>query len=315
MSGGVALQALVVGLSVGAIYGLVGLAFSLLWSLTRVLAFANGDIVIGSVLFAVLAVIGTTPVALSPDVLRSLGLVVLALLFGIALSLASYVVAVRPFLGRTHRAEDLMGWVAGGVTAGLVIRTALGVALPAAAYAVPDPLHFDGLTSTGVVSLPGGGTVGVRVFPVLLVAVAVVIAADRFLVLSRVGRGIRSVADDPDAATLCGVAIERTLLIAFAIAGLLAATAGLLYAPSGAVGVDQGVLLGLYGAAAALLGRLGSPRDALIGGVVLGVLQQLTQASQHLGAAWASLLPLAVLVVVLAVRPSGLLAPREAFAE
>src|SRR4051812_40276817 len=110
MSGGVAVQALVVGLSVGAIYGLVGLGFSLLWSLTRVLAFAHGDIVIGSVLFAVLAIIGTTPVALSPDVLHSLGLIILSLLFGVALSVASYVVAVRPFLGRTHRAEDLMGW-------------------------------------------------------------------------------------------------------------------------------------------------------------------------------------------------------------
>jgi len=315
MSGGVALQALVVGLSVGAVYGLVGLGFSLLWSLTRVLAFAHGDIVIGSVLISVLAVIGTTPVALSPNVVHSLALVVLALLFGVALSVASYAVAVRPFLGRTHRAEDLMGWVAGGVTAGLVIRTALGVALPAAAYAVPDPLHFDQITVTGVLSLPGGGTVGVRVFPVLLIAIAVAIATDRFLVLSRAGRAIRSVADDPDAATLCGVAIERTLLLAFAIAGVLAAVAGLLYAPAGAVGVDQGVLLGLYGAAAALLGRLGSPRDAVVGGVALGVVQQLTQASPHLGAAWASLLPLAVLVVVLAVRPGGLLAPREAFAE
>src|SRR4051794_14095895 len=91
MSGSVALQALVVGLSVGAVYGLVGLGFSLLWSLTRVLAFAHGDIVIGSVLFAVLAIIGTTPVALSPDVLHSFGLVGLALLFGVVLSVVSYV--------------------------------------------------------------------------------------------------------------------------------------------------------------------------------------------------------------------------------
>jgi branched-subunit amino acid ABC-type transport system permease component len=315
MNGGLALQAVVVGLSVGAVYGLVGLGFSLLWSLTRVLAFAHGDLVVGSVLLAVLAVVGTTPVAISPDVVHSAALVALTLLVGAALSMASYAVAVRPFLGRRHRGDDLLGWVAGGVTAGLVVRTSLGVALPAAAYAVPDPLHLDDLTASGVVSLPGGGSVAVRVFPVLVVALLVAVAADRFLVWSRTGRAIRSVADDPDAAALCGVAIERTLVVAFAAAGLLAAVAALLYAPAAAIGVDRGVVLGLDGAAAALLGRLGAPRDAVAGGVVLGVAQQLTQVTPHLGAAWSELLPLTVLVVVLAVRPGGLLAGREAFAE
>lgn len=315
MSGGVALQALVTGLALGAIYGLVGLGFSVLWSLTRVIAFAHGDLVIGSVMLAVLAVIGTTPVAISPDVVHSIALVVLTLALGLALSVASYAVAIRPFLGRGHRGEDLLGWVAGGVTAGLVVRTALGVALPAAAYAVPDPLHLNDLTASGVVSLPGGGTVGVRVFPALAIAVLVAVAVDRLLVLSTTGRAIRSIADDPDAAALCGVPIERTVVIAFAAAGLLAAVAALLYAPAGAVGVDRGVVLGLDGAAAAMLGRLGAPRDAVVGGVVLGVVQQLTQVTSHLGAAWSELLPLMVLVVVLAVRPDGLLSPREAYAE
>ena len=315
MSGGLALQALVAGLSVGAIYGLVGLGFSLLWSLTRVLAFAHGDLVVGSVLLAVLAVIGTTPVAVSPGVVSSIALVLLTLALGVALSVASYAVAVRPFLGRRHRGDDVMGWVAGGVTAGLVIRTSVAVALPAAAYAVPDPLHLDDITASGVVGLPGGGTVPVRVLPVLAVALAVAIVADRMLVLSRTGRAIRSVAEDPDAAAVCGVPVERTLVVAFAAAGLLAAIAAVLYAPAGPIGVDRGVVLGLDGAAAALIGRLGVPRDAVIGGVVIGILQQLTQVTPQLGAAWSELLPLAVLVVVLAVRPAGLLAPREALAE
>ena len=193
MSGGVALQALVTGLALGAIYGLVGLGFSVLWSLTRVIAFAHGDLVIGSVMLAVLAVIGTTPVAISPDVVHSIALVVLTLALGLALSVASYAVAIRPFLGRGHRGEDLLGWVAGGVTAGLVVRTTLGVALPAAAYAVPDPLHLNDLTASGVVSLPGGGTVGVRVFPALAIAVLVAVAVDRLLVLSTTGRDRKSV--------------------------------------------------------------------------------------------------------------------------
>lgn len=315
MSGGVVLQALVAGLSVGAVYGLVGLGFSLVWSLTRVLAFAHGDVVVGSVLLAVLAVVGTTPVAVSPDVVHSIALVVLTLTFGLVVSVLSYLVAVRPFLGRGRRPDDLLGWVAGGVTAGLVIRTSLGVALPAAAYAVPDPLHLDGLRGSGVVHLPGGGTVAVRVFPVLVIALLVAALADRALLLSRIGRAMRSVAEDPDAAALCGVPIERAVLVAFAAAGLLAAVAALLVAPASAISVDRGAVLGLDGAAAALLGRLGVPRDAVLGGLAIGVVQQLVSVTPHLGASWSELLPLAVLVAVVAARPGGLWSPREAFAE
>jgi len=315
VTGGQLLQAVLTGLSLGAIYGLVAIGFSLVWSLTRVLPFAHGDLVVGGALFAVLAVIGTTPVAISPSVGRSIALVVLTLCFGVVLSVASYAVAVRPFLDRGSRGEDVLGWVAGGVTAGLVIRTALGVALPAAAYAVPDPLHFDAFTSTGSVTLPGGGSVHVRVFPVIAVGLIAAAAVDWFLVHSHVGRAMRSVAEDLDAAVLCGVPVERAVVAAFALAGLLAGVAALLVAPAQPIGVDDGVVLGLAGAAAALLGRLGSPRGAVVGGLVLGVAQQLVQVAPSLGAAWSELVPLAVLVVVVAARPGGLRAPRQVAVE
>ena len=315
MTGGVFLQAVISGLSVGAVYGLVALGFTLVWSLTRVLALAHGDLVVGSVLVTVLIVVGRTPVASSPGVGRSLLLVGLALAAGVLLAVASYAVAVRPFLDRSHRSEDVLGWVAGTVTTGLVIRTALGLALPAAAYAVPDPLHLDGLTSSGVVDLPGGTTVTVRSFAVFGVAVVVAIAVDRFISSSRTGRGMRAVADDVDAAALCGVNVERVVIAAFALAGVLAAVAALLDSPAHSVAVDSGALLGLAGAAAALLGRLGSPRGALLGGLALGVAQQLVAASDHLGASWATTLPLAVLVAVVAVRPGGLGAGQQVVVE
>lgn len=312
---GVVLQAVISGLSVGAVYGLVGLGFTLVWSLTRVLALAHGDVVVASVLIAVLAVVGRTPVASSPGVGHSLLLVVLTLVAGVVLAVVSYVVVVRPFLDRRHRSADVLGWVAGTVTAGLVIRTALGLALPAAAYAVPDPLHLDGLTSSGVVDLPGGTTVTVRTFAVFAVAVVVAIATDHFIRRSRLGRGMRAVADDVDAASLCGVNVERVVVAAFVLAGLLAAVAALLDSPAHAVAVDSGALLGLAGAAAALLGGLGSPRGALLGGLALGVAQQLVASSDHLGASWATTLPLAVLVAVVAVRPEGLGTGRRAVVE
>lgn len=313
MSGGLVLQAVVSGLALGAVYGLVGLGFTLVWSLTRVLAFAHGDLVVGAVLVAVVAVVGTTPVAIAPAVGSSVALVVLALAAGVALSVASYAVAVRPFLDRSQRSADVLGWTAGSVTFGLVVRTALALALPAAAYAVPDPLHLDALTSSGSLALPGGGTVAVRAFPVLGVALAIAVAADRLLTHSRAGRAMRAVADDADAAALCGVGVERAVVTAFALAGLLAAVAGVLDAPGHAVTVDSGAVLGLAGAAAAVLGRLGSARGAVAGGLGLGVATELVAVAPHLGASWSTLLPLAVLVAALALRPEGLrAAPRVA---
>jgi branched-chain amino acid transport system permease protein len=315
MTGDVFVQAVISGLSVGAVYGLVGLGFTLVWSLTRVLALAHGDVVVASVLIAVLAIVGRTPVASSPGVGKSIGLVVLALAAGVALALASYVVAVRPFLDRSRRSDDVLGWVAGSVTAGLVIRTALGLALPAAFYAVPDAFHLDGLTSSGIVELPGGATIAVRAFAVLAVALVVAGGTDWFIRTTRTGRAMRAVAADVDAAALCGVEVERLVIAAFALAGVLAAVAALLDAPSHSVAVDSGALLGLNGAAAALLGRLGSPRGAVVGGLVLGVGQQLIALSDRLGASWAAIFPLAVLVAVGALRPGGLRTGRQVAVE
>jgi branched-subunit amino acid ABC-type transport system permease component len=113
------------------------------------------------------------------------------------------------------------------------------------------------------------------------------------------------VADDPDAAALCGVPARRVVLHCFLLAGLLAGLAGLLDAPGRAsLSVDDGVVLGLSGIAAALLGGLGSAGGALLGGLAVGVLQALVVTA--LDARWTDVVPLSLLVVLLAVRPEGL---------
>jgi branched-chain amino acid transport system permease protein len=213
---------------------------------------------------------------------------------------------VRPHLPEvaTGRGDDPLGWVAALVAAGLLLRELLGLLLPQEAYAVPDPFRLDALTRSGVFSLPGGGSLPARVPAVLVLGVLVGLLAERLLVRSRFGKALRAVADDPDAAALCGVPARRVVLLAFVAAGLLAGIAGLLDAPGRALGVDDGVVLGLAGIAAALLGGLGSLRGALAGGLAVGVLQSL--AVTQLGAQYADVVPLGLLVVLLAVRPQGL---------
>lgn len=292
----VALQVLVAGLAAGAVYGLVGFGFTLVYRLTRVLPFAHGDLVVGAAFTSVLAVVGSTPVAAGLDPVRSVALIALAVVAGAGLSAAVYLGAIRPFVGR-----DVTGWAVGGIAAGLLVRAVLGLIFPAQAYAVPDPLHLQGL-----VVLPAGTTVPVRLLGVAGIGLAVGLAADRYAVRSRLGRAMRAVADDPEAATLVGVRVDRVRLGAFVLAGALAGLAGLLYAPGRALALDAGVILGLKGAAAALIGGLGSVRGALLGGLVLGVVEQAAVATPPLGAAYADVLPLALLVVVLALRPQGL---------
>jgi branched-chain amino acid transport system permease protein len=300
LSAAVALQALITGLAAGATYGLIALGFTLVHRLTGVIAFAHGDIVVGAVFVGVLVVVGTTPVAETPGVGETIALLLVTLLAGAALSMAVYLLAVRPFTGR----RDVVGWVAGGLAAGLFVRELLGLPFSQQAYALPDPLG-----SAGVLQLGGGVTVPVRAFEVLAIGVLVGIGVERLISTSGAGAVVRAVSDDAPAAALLGIPTERVVLAAFALAGALAGLAGLLIAPGAPIGVDDGVVLGLKGIAAALLGRLGSLRLALAGGLVLGVAESLVSAWPALGARWADVFPLALLVVLAALRPRGLLAP------
>ena len=308
MDPGVLLQAVVSGLATGALLGLVALGFTVVAGTVRVLQLAHGDVVVAAVFTGVLVVLGRTPVATTLSPGSAVAFTALVLAAGAALSAAVGWLAVRPHLPdvTTGRSGDALGWVAALVAAGLLLRELLGLLLPEEAYAVPDPFRLDALTGSGVFSLPGGGTLPARVPAVLLLGIAIGVAAERLLVRSRFGKALRAVADDPDAAALCGIPARRVVLLAFVAAGLLAGFAGLLYAgdPGRTIGVDDGVVLGLAGIAAALLGGLGSLRGALVGGLVVGVAQSV--AVTQLGAEYADVVPLGLLVVLLALRPQGL---------
>ena len=308
MDAGVLLQAAVGGLAQGAVLGLVALGFTLVAGSVRVLHLAHGDVVVAAVLTAVLAVVGTTPVAVALGPGPAVAFVVLALAAGAALSAAVALLAVRPHLPDPARSRpgDPLGWLAGGVAAGLLLREVLGLLLPQEGYAVPDPLRLDALTGSGVVELPGGAVLAARVPAVLALALVAGVLVERLLVRSRLGQALRAVADDPEAAVLCGVPARRVVLQAFVLAGSLAGLAGLLDAPGrSSLSVDDGVVLGLAGTAAALLGGLGSARGALLGGLAVGLLQAAVVTLTD-EAAWTDVVPLALLVALLAVRPQGL---------
>ena len=303
----VALQAALTGLAQGAVYGLVALGFTLVHRLVRVVWFAHGDLVVSAAFVGILVTVGRTPVVSTPSAARGAGQVVVTLVVAAALAVAGYLFAVRPFLRATQSPHPsaVTGWVAASLAVGLLLRESLGLVFSRESYAVADPLRLDRLVGTdGVIGL-GGVTVPARVVGVVVIGLVVAVATERFVARTRTGAAMRAVADDPDTAALMGIPAERVVLLAFVIAGLLAGLAGLLVVPAGPATVAGGVVLGLKGAAAAVVGRLGSLAGAVVAGLGLGVVESLAVASDRFGPAYADVLLLAVLVATLAVRPEG----------
>jgi branched-chain amino acid transport system permease protein len=143
---------------------------------------------------------------------------------------------------------------------------------------------------------------------IVLAAVILMVLTDMFIRRTRTGRGIRAVAQDPDTATLMGVNKERIIVITFVLGGILAGAAALFYVmlvPSGVI-YTGGFVLGIKAFAAAVLGGIGNVRGALLGGLLLGLIgnygQILLGDSQ-----WTDVIAFVVLVLVLLVKPTGIL--------
>ena len=142
---------------------------------------------------------------------------------------------------------------------------------------------------------------------IVVAAVLLTIGTDVLLNRSKMGRGIRAVAQDPDTASLMGVSRERTIMLTFLIGGVLAGAAALLYTlkiPAGII-YSGGFTVGIKAFTAAVLGGIGNVRGALLGGLVLGVLEMYGQGI--FGAEWRDIVAFAVLVLVLMLRPTGML--------
>jgi len=153
-----------------------------------------------------------------------------------------------------------------------------------------------------------GATVDSMQILIVVAAVAMMVLTDQFVRRTRLGRGIRAVAQDPDTATLMGVDRERIIVATFVIGGLLAGAAALFYVmkvPSGVI-YNGGFILGIKAFTAAVLGGIGNIRGALLGGLLLGLIGNYGQVL--LGdAQWTDVVSFVVLVLILMVRPTGLL--------
>jgi branched-subunit amino acid ABC-type transport system permease component len=297
------LQVAVTGLAAGGVYGLVAVGHALIYRLTGIVHLAFGDLVGLAVFTTLLLAAGTGPVtsqtAHGPRFF-------LALLAGLAVCIGagvgSYVFWIQPYLAR----GSTLGWVAAIVAIAFASRAVIGAIFTRPSYVFPDPFPFRRLGHDGFVTV-GGASLQARSFFVFAVAVALAGAAAWTLERTRWGRGLRAIAADADGARMVGVPVDLFVALAFGLAGGLASLAAIVAAPSGAVDVDTGALLGLKGLVAALAVRFGSPLRAMIAGLVLGVAESgvanLHVGRLELGPAYREVLPLAVVLLLVALRP------------
>ena len=303
------------GLSWGAIYALVAVGYTLVFGVLRLINFAHSEIFMLGMFgayFALELILGFKPSGNA----YSLGIGLTIVYLGIAMLVAMLVsgaaavglevVAYRPLRRRNAR----------GLT---FLITAIGMSFVLQEFVhfvLPKILKgFGGSNAQQPIILVQPKTqftlfsANITNVTIVIVVAAVVLALLTDIALNRTkfGRGIRAVAQDPATATLMGVSRERIIMTTFLIGGLLAGAAALLYTlkvPQGII-YSGGFLLGIKAFSAAVLGGIGNLRGALLGGLILGVMENYGQA--FFGTQWRDVVAFVLLVLVLLIRPTGIL--------
>jgi branched-chain amino acid transport system permease protein len=287
------------GLTAGAIYALVALGYTLVYGVLRLINFAHSEIfMIGT--FASIWAVSWLGITTSQSGLA----LVLTLLFMLAVSMVfsggSAVVlerlAYRPL---RKRGAGRLAALISAIGASLAIAEGFGIWVdrnPVTTGRVMDVRLFDVF----------GISISNKDILVIVAAVAMMVGLDQFVKRTRLGRGIRAVAQDAETATLMGVNIDRVIRYTFLIGGVMAGAAAMLFMVKyETTRFTIGFLLGVKAFTAAVLGGIGNLRGALIGGLLLGLIENYGAAV--FGGQWKDVVSFVVLVLVLMVRPTGIL--------
>jgi branched-chain amino acid transport system permease protein len=293
----------VTGLAQGAIIALFALGYTLVYGVLRLINFAHSEVFLMGT-YACLIVWGwfgldqnsATPSVGGTLVFMVIGLAVAIIASGLT-ALAVELIAYRPL--RRRNAPPL-AFLITAIGASLTISEITGVLTHRNQRGVPPIIQAKTVITIGDTHITN--------LQILIVVLALVMmfVLDRFINGSRLGRGIRAVAQNPDSAALMGVNKSRVIALVFLLGGLMAGIAAVMYdLKIGVTRYDAGFLLGIDAFTAAVLGGIGNLRGALVGGLLLGVLQN--YAAGLFGSQWLHAAAFVLLVLILLFRPTGLL--------
>lgn len=277
------LQYLVSGLTVGATYGLTALGFTIIFNTTGLINFAQGEFVMLGGMFAVSFAHLGLPVGLA---------VVLAALATTVVGAVMERLTIRPVAG-----APAINLVIITIGVSILIRGLAMLAWGKDTFALPA---FSG----EVPILFLGAAMQPQSLWVLALTLSLLAGLRFFFSHTMYGKGMLACSFDRRAAYLVGISVERMVLLSFMIAALVGATGGAILAPLTMTAYDVGILLGLKGFAACILGGLGNPFGAAAGGLILGVLESL--GAGYLSSAYKNAFTFIILLLFLFVRPTGL---------
>jgi branched-chain amino acid transport system permease protein len=305
------LQLFLTGLTRGSLYGLVALGYTLVYGILELINFAHGDVfMIGGMIAATFALdvfgLGTNPSLglLIPAIFAALG----AAMIGCGLLNATIErIAYRPLRGAPRLVPLItaigMSFILEDV--GLIWKGSQPVSLP------PETLPHGTIFTIGTCGVHGKCvTYTWDRLIVLVITVPVLILLLWLVRYTRQGKAMRATAQDRDAAAMMGINVNRTISFTFLIAGALAGVAGVVFAfYSTTIRFDTGFTLGLIAFTAAVLGGIGNLAGALLGGLLIGFVQDFNEGlSWHApGSAWTQSIVFAILILILVFRPQGLL--------
>ena len=294
------LQQLINGLAVGGIYALVALGYTMVYGVLKLINFAHGDIfTIGAYLGMTLLVAGGLSGSMTP--VLAVGLVVI-IVFGLValLGVALERVAYRPL-----RKANRLAAVVSALGASIVFQNAVMLIYGARVYVYPE-----NLIPTLTFNIFGLNVPLMRVI-VIVSSLVLMLALYAFINRTRMGTAIRAVAIDQGAARLMGINVDRVISLVFFIGAGLGGVAGVMVGTYyGQIDFTMGWSYGLKAFTAAFLGGIGNIPGAMIGGLLLGVIEAL--GASYLAMAWKDAIAFLVLILILIIRPTGLLGERVA---
>ena len=285
------LTALFAGLAVGSVYGLIALSYTVVLNSTAIFNVAQGDLMMAGVLVSYFC--------LDRWHFSQLLTLVVIVAVVVALSLLEERIAVRPFVRRPGVG---LGWFIATLAFSLIIET-----IASNIYGQNPVVPIPGALGNGTVTLLGVH-VATKFILAFAVMIVVMIALEIFYKRSWLGTAMRGVAEDREVASLRGIDGLRISQLAFIIAGLVTSLAAFVVAPIVSADVSVGLTYGLKGFIALAIGGFGSLRGCVIGGLLLGIAEQMFDL--YVSSNYEILAGLILVLLVLAVRPAGLFGTR-----
>ena len=280
------IQTLISGLSLGSIYALIALGYTMVYGIAKMLNFAHGDIIMIGAYAGILAVLN----AGMPPVLAVLICIVVCTLLGVIIERFAY----KPL----RQASPLS-----------VLITAIGVSYFLQNIALiafgSQQKAFPSLITLPTITIGSISVDGITILTLAVTAVIMVVLTF-FINCTRLGKAMRAVSEDKGAAELMGISVNRTITMTFAIGSALAAFASIFYGMTYVyIKPTTGAMPGIKAFTAAVFGGIGSIPGAMLGGIMLGLIEQFSKT--YISTLWADAIVFGVLVVVLVVKPTGLL--------